>query len=187
MADIEVSGECSSHISVKSKGNNDVTVCKKCSEYKTQPKEALDELISIQMINELLQKELLSYVTSKSTWRIDPDSTDNNVQPFGNWPSRQSSKMSYSEVAANKPYTVTKNCFQLLNKLQVEDSSKEVPSTTPQPGKSYSSTVRVRNARAKGERQMTNIINKTQFLNANAIPVIVRGQATISKSNPAQR
>jgi len=47
MADIEVSGECSSHISVKSKGNNDVTICKKFSEYETQLKEALDELISI--------------------------------------------------------------------------------------------------------------------------------------------
>jgi len=32
MADIEVSGECSSHISEKSKGNNDMTICKKCSE-----------------------------------------------------------------------------------------------------------------------------------------------------------
>jgi len=31
--------------------------------------------------------------TSKSTWRIDTDSTDNNVQPFKNWPSRHSSKM----------------------------------------------------------------------------------------------
>jgi len=38
----EVSGERSSHISVKSKGNNDVTICKKCSGYETQLKEALD-------------------------------------------------------------------------------------------------------------------------------------------------
>ena len=54
MADTEVSGEGSSHISVKSEGNNDVTNCKKCSEHETQIKETLDELISIQMINELL-------------------------------------------------------------------------------------------------------------------------------------
>jgi len=45
MVDVEVSGECSSHISVKSKGNNDVTICKKCREYKIQLKETLDELI----------------------------------------------------------------------------------------------------------------------------------------------
>jgi len=52
------------------------------------------------MINELLQNELLSYVTSKNTWGIDPVSTENDVQPFENWTSRHSSKMSYSEVAA---------------------------------------------------------------------------------------
>ena len=28
MADREASGECSSHISVNNKGNNDVTICK---------------------------------------------------------------------------------------------------------------------------------------------------------------
>ena len=37
-----------------------MTICKKCSEYEPQLKEDLDELISIRMINELLQKELLS-------------------------------------------------------------------------------------------------------------------------------
>jgi len=42
MTDTEVIDECSSNISVKSKGNNDVTICKKCSEYETQLKEALD-------------------------------------------------------------------------------------------------------------------------------------------------
>jgi hypothetical protein len=128
MTDIEVSGECSFHISVKSKGNNDVTICKKCSEYETQLKEALDELISIRMMNELLQKELLSYATSKSRWGIDPDSTDNNIQPFKNWLLRHSSKISYNKVAAHKPYTVTKNRFQLLDNHQEEDSPEEVPS-----------------------------------------------------------
>jgi len=131
IADLEVSGECSSHILVKSKGNNDVTLSKKCIEYETQLKEDLYELISIQMINKLLQKELLLYATSKSTWRIDLDSTDNNVQPFENWPSRYSSKMSYYEVAAYKPYTVTKNLFQILDILQVKDSPEEVPSKNP--------------------------------------------------------
>jgi len=36
--------------------------------------------------------------------------------------------MSYNEVAAHKPYTVTKNCFQLLDNHQVEDSPEVVPS-----------------------------------------------------------
>jgi len=100
MADVKVSGECSSHISVKNKGNNDVAICKKCSEYETRLKEALDELISIRMINELLQKELLTYATPKSTWWIETDSNGNDVQPFENEPSKHSSKMSYSEMAA---------------------------------------------------------------------------------------
>ena len=100
MVDIEVSGEYSYHILLKSKGNNDVTICKKCLEYETQLKEALDELISIRMINELVQKELLTYATSKSTWGIEPNSNDNDVHPFEKGPSRHSSKMSYSEVAA---------------------------------------------------------------------------------------
>jgi hypothetical protein len=73
MADIEVSGECSSHITVKNKGYNDVDICKKCREYETQLKEAMDELNSIEMINELLQKELLTYATPKSTWRTEPN------------------------------------------------------------------------------------------------------------------
>jgi len=100
MVDIEVSGEYSYHILLKSKGNNDVTICKKCLEYETQLKEALDELISIRMINELLQKELLTYATPKGTWGIQPDSNGNDVHPFEKGPSRHSSKMSYSKVAA---------------------------------------------------------------------------------------
>jgi hypothetical protein len=47
MVDKEVSCECSSHISVKSKGHIDVIICKRCREYKIQLKEALDELISV--------------------------------------------------------------------------------------------------------------------------------------------
>ena len=54
-------------------GNSEVAICKTCSEYETQLKEALDELNSIRMINELLQNELLTYVTPKSTWWIEPD------------------------------------------------------------------------------------------------------------------
>jgi hypothetical protein len=78
MADIEIGGECSSHISVKSKGINDVTTCKRRREYEIQLKDALDELISVRTINKLLQKELLSYTTPKSMWGINLGSTDNN-------------------------------------------------------------------------------------------------------------
>jgi hypothetical protein len=59
------------------------------------------------------------------------------TQPFENWPSRHSTKKSYSEVSANKPYIVTKNCFQLLDNLQENDSPVAVLSEFPQPGKIY--------------------------------------------------
>ena len=108
--------------------------------------------------------ELLSYATSKSIWGIDTDSTDNNVQPFKNWPSRHSSKMNYCKVAAYKPYTVTKNRFQLLDNLQVEDSPEEAQSKTPQLGKKYSSAIRVRSARVKGEHQVMKVTNKMQLM-----------------------
>jgi len=61
----------------------------------------------------------------------------------------------------------------------------------------YHSTVRVRNACVKGERQVTKDIGKTHFHNANfndpdtknnhTIPVIVKGHALTSKSNPVKR
>jgi hypothetical protein len=60
MADLGITGECYSQFSVESVCNNDVTNCEKCSEYEMQLKEARDELISIRMINELLQKELFT-------------------------------------------------------------------------------------------------------------------------------
>jgi len=52
------------------------------------------------MINELLQKELLTHASPRSTWEINPVSNRNYVQPFESMPSRHSSKKSYSEVAA---------------------------------------------------------------------------------------
>ena len=77
MAAVEGSGACSSHVSVNNEGTNEVTVCKMCKEYENQLKEALEELNMIQMVNKLLQKELLSLTTPKTTWEIDLDSNMN--------------------------------------------------------------------------------------------------------------
>jgi len=85
---------------VKNTGNNDVVNCKKCYEYETQLKEAMDELNSIRMINELLQKELFTNATPRSTWRTEPNSNGNDVQPFESEPLEHSSKMCYSKIAA---------------------------------------------------------------------------------------
>jgi hypothetical protein len=84
MAEIEVIGECFSHISVNSESNNGVTVCKRCKDYEIQLKETQDELIFTRMINKLFQKELLSYATPKCTWIINLDSTDINGDPAVN-------------------------------------------------------------------------------------------------------
>ena len=78
MADVVDGGICCSQFLVNSKGDNDVSTCKRCRNYENLLKEALDELNSIQMINRLLQKELLAYMAPKSTWGINPNSTENN-------------------------------------------------------------------------------------------------------------
>ena len=72
-----------------------------------------------------------------------------------------------------------------------------VPSELPEPGMDYRSAARVRSDRVKGERQVMKDIGKTHFHNANfnkpdtknnhTIPVIVKGQALTSKSNPIKR
>jgi hypothetical protein len=74
------------------------------------------------------------------------------VQPFVNWPSRHSNKKSYSEVTAYKPYTVTKNRFQPLDNLQGNDFPADALSVISQPGKNYSSVIKVRSAHVKGEQ-----------------------------------
>jgi hypothetical protein len=100
-------------------------------------------------------------------------------------------------VTAYKPYTVTNNCFQLLDNLQENDFPADVPSEVSQPGKDYRSAVGARSARVKGERQVMKNIGKTYFHNANfnnpntkhnlTIPVIVKGQALSNKSNLVKR
>ena len=60
MADSGETGECSSQFSEINRCINDVANCEKCSEYESQLKEARDELNSMRIINELLQKEWLT-------------------------------------------------------------------------------------------------------------------------------
>ena len=63
-------------------------------------------------------------------------------------------------MTANKPHTLTKNRFQLLDHLQENDSPMEVLSEFPQPGKIYQCAVRARSARVKGERRMMKTFGK---------------------------
>jgi hypothetical protein len=84
MVDTKGGGEYSCHTLVKSGGDRDMTICRRCREYEIQLGESLDKLSSVQMINQLLQKELLLYMTPKVTWGINIDSTDNNGDPAVN-------------------------------------------------------------------------------------------------------
>jgi hypothetical protein len=63
MADDACCSDVSSHILFRVKAIKIETVCKKCSEYETQLKEVSDELSSAQMIIEILQNRLLTFMT----------------------------------------------------------------------------------------------------------------------------
>jgi len=100
-------------------------------------------------------------------------------------------------VTAYKPYTVINTRFQLLDNLQENNAPTDLPSKTSHPGKDYRSAVKVRSAHVEGGRQVTKDIGKTHFHNPNVnnpdtkynltIPVIVKGKALASKSNPVKR
>jgi len=182
MAEIEISGECSSHIMAKSKDNNEVTICKKCSVYETQLKEALDELISIRMINELLQKELFTCATPKSTWGIEPDTNGNDVQPFES----KSSKMSYAEVAAAGGkwiavvHSFTKKKTPAVSAVATEQSYMSSNRFTPLTNLNENQTVEI-NPRTNCEwPSATNFTKKNtiQPSDGNKIPTIINGKIT---------
>jgi hypothetical protein len=74
MAEVNNAGVCSSHVQLINEGNSVFNMCERCKEYEFQLKETLDELSSLQLVNKLLQKELLSHTTM---W-------ESNLKPNGN-------------------------------------------------------------------------------------------------------
>ena len=98
------------------------------------------ELKSVKEIVNILSRDLAT-VDVRLYNLHQQESSHIATQPFENWPSRQSKKKSYSEVSAYKPYTVTKNRFQLLDNLQDNDSAAKVPSEFSNPGKDNRSVV----------------------------------------------
>ena len=67
---------------MENKGDKGVYNCKSCREYEMQLKEALEELNSAQVISKLLQKELLTYTTTKNALGNDLYSSNNNGEPL---------------------------------------------------------------------------------------------------------
>jgi hypothetical protein len=75
MAEGNNAGVCSSYIQLDNEGYSEFNMCERCKGYEFQPKEALEELSSLQLVK-LLQKELLSHTT---TW-------ESNLKPNGSDP-----------------------------------------------------------------------------------------------------
>ena len=135
MVTVEGSGACSCHVSVNNEGTNEVTVCKMCKEYENQLKEALEELNTIQMVNKLLQKELLSLTTPKTTWETDLDSNMNKGDQTANtgWTlvtakmrKNQSKKTDIGETVKKGHFNNTSNRFTPLTKALTDNDD-----TTP--------------------------------------------------------
>jgi len=124
-------------------------MCSDCFKLQSELKEAKLELKSLKEIVNTLSRDLASIDVHIHNLH-EQESSHIAAQPFVNWPSRHSTKKSYSEVTAYKLCTVTKNCFQPLDNLQGNDFPADAPSVISQPGKSCCSAIKVRSARLKG-------------------------------------
>jgi len=185
MVDSEDMGECSSQFSEKSMCINDVAKCEKCSEYESKLKEARDVLNSMRIINELLQKELLTYATSTSTWGIEPDPNGNEIQPFENRPTKHTTNKSYSEVATTsgkrKPVvhsSIKKKKTPTVPATATEQSYISPNRFTPLTNHNVNQTDEI-NSRSNYERSSTKNPKKnfTPSNVGNKIPTIINGRA----------
>ena len=161
-------------------------------------KEAKLELKSLKEIVNILSRDLAS-INVRIHNLHEQESYHTAAQPFVNWPSRHSTKKSYSEVTAYKPFTVTKNRLQPLDNLQGNDFPADAPSVISKPGKNYFSAIKIISARVKDERQMKKTFSKIHYHYDNAsfnnldmkgnftFPVIVQGQAVTRKRYPLKR
>jgi len=136
--------------------------CVNCFKLQSELHEVRLELKSVRETVNILNRDLDS-INMRGHNLHEQESSHIATQLFENWPLRHSTKKSYSEVTANKPYTVTKNHFQLLDNLQENDSPVDVLCEFPQPQKIYHSAVRARSACVKAERQVTRKYRQNSF------------------------
>jgi hypothetical protein len=122
---------------MKNEGKDNVSMCKMCTEYETQLKEALDELSSIQMVNKLLQKELYSLTTLQTMWSPNLDSSVNKGIQIANNTSKWSlvtaktrrdklKKHGVGETLRTDHFIATFNRFAPLTKEQ-NDKDVSIP------------------------------------------------------------
>ena len=122
--------------------------CVNCLKLQSELNEVKMELKSVKEILNILSRDLASVGVRVHNLH-EHESSCIAMQPFESWPSRCSTKKTYSEVTACEPYTVTKNHFQLLDNHQENNSPVGVLNKSSQSGKDYSSASRVRSAHVK--------------------------------------
>jgi len=123
-ADALNSGMCRGHKFVNRYSKNEVSSCTKCSEYESQLREALDELSSLKLVNKLLQKEVLTYMTRKNLWVTDRDRIDDNGWTLVNDKSRTWAKD--RSVKLNQPIQTTNRYTPLDNMFISNEDTTEM-------------------------------------------------------------
>ena len=120
--------------------SSEAQLCKcenRCSEFfklQSELKEAGLELKYLKEIVNTHSRDLAS-IDVRIHNLHEQESSHIATQPFLNWPSRLSTKKSYREVTAYKPYTVTENRFHPLDNLKENYFPADAPSVISQPGK----------------------------------------------------
>jgi hypothetical protein len=90
-----------------------------CKKYESQLKEALEELSSLQLVNKLLQKELLSHMT---TWESNLNPNMNQGIPIGNANSKWSlvtAKTRKERLNENGVCEILKSCYRDNHLIQL--------------------------------------------------------------------
>ena len=99
--------------------------CVNCFKLQSELNEVKMELKSVKEIVNILSRDLAS-VSVRVHNLHEHESSHIVMQPFKRWPSRLSTKKTYSKVTVCETYAVTKNRFHLLDNHHENDSPVDV-------------------------------------------------------------
>jgi hypothetical protein len=157
--------------------------CEKCKEYLSQIKEVRDELNSMRIINELLQKELSTHAAPHSTWE--------NGLPNEH---RTTIRMSYAEVAATggkrnpalSSFTVKKKMTTSPARATHQTNMPNPFTARPNPNGIPTNEI---NARKNSEWTSSKSSRENHFNNShegNKIPTVINGRIMhVQSTKPA--
>jgi len=175
MADAGSKGQCSARFSGNIIRSSEIVTCEKCKEYSAQLKEARDELNSMRIINDLLQKELFTRAAPHSTWEHEH---------------RTTTKKSYSEMAATggkrKPAV---SSFTNTRKTTTSPARATNQTNRPNPitTRPYSNGILTNKTNARKNSEWTTSKSfKEKHLNkpheGNKIPTVINGRIRHAQS-----